>query len=267
MKDLKPKFSGLRIGFDKPTTLSGLSAPGRDPLQLFDEKGQPIDPPMIEIDSLYSRASKEAKVVNRIPGTPGGASLNPNRGIVRFETLIAVDTNTRMINGAQVSMCTCYVIRDVVIDEKKGKWDAKVIDQEALEFHDAGIHPEQIGWWFVIHKCTISNSAQPIGIITDHGLNSLSAINARKQPYAGTLILPSGMALIYASADTGKTEFIANRAVAECDSFATRLLNKVEAGAVDQSNFNFKTPDASWFTKGRTWDKNPPAPQNPGQVK
>jgi hypothetical protein len=63
-----------------------------------------------------------------------------------------------------------------------------------------------------------------VGIIVDSELNRLTEF---RQPLIEGFFLPANFELLYASAERGTEEYIANAAIANCDRIATRLLARL----------------------------------------
>lgn len=250
VKKLKEKAIEVKVDFGRSVVLSGMSPPDEYPFR-FEENGVPIEPTFLEIGASYSRARKGPKTVNRIRGAPGETSLDPNWNLIRFKTVVAVDTNTIEVGGTKVSVSASVLVYNIKLNAKT--WAAQIAKQDAFEFHDSTIAPELIGWWEIIERASKSEIERPIGIITDYDLNSLARINSRKLPFIQGLYVPKGVEFIYASADTGKTEFIANAALSECDNIARRILDRIKSQGVEKDFAAVKPKESSWFTCGRIW--------------
>lgn len=222
----KPRASEIRVDFGRPQVISGMQAADDRTLTFFGEQGEVVRPVRIEVGSLYARPTKAPKVLTRQPGVPGGIQLDLNQALLRFAFVIAVDTNMIAIDDKRVSISVAVLIRDIEIAGQR--WDAKLVPQDAFEFHDAALPSERIGWWDAIRRFTAHPDIRgPIAMVVDSELSALTALNARHQPILDGFYLPEGVHLVYGCADRSTQEFVANAAIADCDRVASRLLDRL----------------------------------------
>jgi hypothetical protein len=140
----KDRIIEVRVDFGRNVTLSGISAPGIEPMQFFGEDGQPVIPRRIEMGVGYRRNKTGLKVLQRAEADPTAIERSMNQALARFKTIIAVDTNSLTIHGTQVSVTAGAVVHVRV--DNAGRWEAALIEQESFEFHDATAPPERVGW-------------------------------------------------------------------------------------------------------------------------
>lgn len=228
-------------------------------MRFLDADGNTIVPARVEVSSIYDRENGKEKVLTRGPGMPLSMHVDPNAVLLPFASIFAVDTNTRRIAGTHVSVSV--LVRVVDIGTPSMKWRPL----GAVEVHDARESPERLGWHWAM-RCLeaacprppdfeLSNaSRRGIALVVDSDLGALAAINARSKPYFGTEQLPAGFTLIYASSDAGGTEFIANMAIARCDTLASQLLREIEGGARKDG---YETDPSLPFARFRRWHFEP----------
>jgi hypothetical protein len=200
-------------------------------LTFYGEKGEIVRPKRIEVGRAYSRAAKPPKVLTRISSDPSKIQLDPNRALLRFDWVVAVDTNTMEIGGTEVSMTVPVLVKDIELG--KPKWTAQLVPQDAFEFHDATVSPERIGWREIIKGITSHPDVHGnIALIVDSELGSLTAINSREVPIIEGFFLPANIELLYGSVDGGTVEYVANAALADCDKTASRLLKRLAQNGI-----------------------------------
>jgi hypothetical protein len=223
----KPRVTEIRVDFGRHQVLSGMNVAADGTLTLFDESGAVVAPELVETGSAYQRANKHPKVLTRVATDPSQIQLDSNRELTRFDWVFAVDTNTEDIGSVHVSITVPTLIRDIEI--KPPRWDAKLVPQDAFEFHDCTSAPEAVGWCHVIRRIEGDSRfhKSKIAVIVDSELGRLTSINARKEPIEGSFYLPPGFQLIYGTRDGGTQEHIANAAIADCDRDATKLLDRI----------------------------------------
>jgi len=247
-KKRKPRTSEIRVDFGRDQTLSGMEV-SDGTLKLFGENGAVVTPAKIDIGSSYMRPAKQPKVLTRVASEPERIQLDPNHLLSRFAFILAVDTNTIQIGVVKVSISVPVIVKDIEIGEHR--WNAKLVSQDAFEFHDAVAPLERIGWWETINRISsIPETPKPVALIVDSDLGSLASFNARREPILEGFYLPEDIELIYGCSDRGTQEFIANAAIADCDRVASRLLEKLMQQGVDGEYFVAeKVP----YTRFRYW--------------
>ena len=219
----KPRASEIRVDFGRAQVLSGMHVSDDGTLTFFDERGNVVEPARIEVGSAYDRPKKTPKVLARLTAQPARIQLDPNRGLSRFDFVLAVDTNTVEIGTTRVSISVPVLVRDIEITA--GRWNAKLVPQDAFEFHDATASPERIGWWEAIKRIDSSSEVRgSVAVIVDSDLDGLATLNARREEILEGFYLPDGHELLYGCGDRGTEEYIANAAIAHCDRVARRLL-------------------------------------------
>lgn len=229
-------------------------------VRIVSDDGQAIEPQSVDVAVLYQRESGKDKIITRGPGAPGAMSIDGNRIVLPYASVVAVDTNTRRIRGARVS-CTAIVR---VVREPDGSFE--YIPIAAVEFHDATASPERLGWHYAIRTLEESFPRPPemarpprngerrgVALVVDSELGALDAINRRAAPYFAEFLLPPDITMVYASSDAGSEEHIANRAIATCDKFASHILRDIEA---NESEEGFEVEPSLPFRRFRRFTVN-----------
>ena len=246
----KPRVDEIRVDFGRDQVLTGMSVSDDGILTFLGEGGAAVSPARIQVGKGYLRSNGNLKSLVRAESVPAKIHLDLNQSLSRFDFVFAVDTNTRTIGRALVSMTVPILIRNIAI--KPPRWDAKVVAQDAFEFHDCTAEPEKVGWCEVIQRITADPrfGGAKIGVVVDSALGQLAGFNALKESVLGNFYLPSECELIYGCGDRGTQEFIANAAIAECDRISNMLLKRVEEGGSGGAyHVKFEAP----YSRYRYW--------------
>ena len=187
-----------------------------------------VDPSSIRRQITHKREGKDDKVLYSAPANDFSLSLTDFGELkTRFDFLMAVDTNTldEIHQGYRVSACSIYVVRerlDSVGSELRYEHHASYLilntDHEAKS--------EPIGWHLAIGLSITPAfiASSRIGIIVDSELGKHLDINAGREPYYGSHLLPSTLKFLYASSDKSAT--FANGMIKFCDAAATTTLKE-----------------------------------------
>jgi len=189
----------------------------------------------IRVQSSYPREKKDPKILNETPADNPNIPFSPNKALEGFDRLVAVDTNTRLIRGEQVSVTG--------IAEGEWNWEAgedglrRAIRPQArfcLEFLGVKNDQEQLGWAVAITELIKEpryHQPDRIGLIVDCGYDKLDAYNSRRQPLFVNRYLPPNFTLLYATSDAG-SECGANFLIKAADSVARQVLQLLEKGSI-----------------------------------
>lgn len=221
----KQRATELRVDFGRDQVLSGMHQAEDGTFTFYDERGNKVDPVSIEVGWGYMR-DKGPKVLARMPALPHSIQTDVSRGLLRFDWVLAVDTNTIDIEGVRVSIAAPHLVRNITFQGRV--WNGTLVPQEAFEFHDASQPPERVAWWEIIQRVRAHPEirAARLAVVVDSDLGRLSEFNARQLPIIDDYRLPEGVELLYGSADGGGQEQITAAAIAECDRRATQILNR-----------------------------------------
>lgn len=251
----KERVTEVRVAFDRDVVIAGISPPGVEPMQFFGADGKPLVPTYIEIGEGYSRKKPGLKVIHRAAADPLSMHREPTRALMRFRTILAVDTNTRTIGETRISVTSCVAVADLRFDEVEPlRWHAKVIDQDSYEFHDASISPELVGWRNVLERALLTAVPTPAALIVDSELDRLRRYNQKEEHIVAGFEIPDGFELVYASGERGVAEFVGNAALARCDRIANEIFDKIEKDPVARV-WTTNDPPNRWVLRHRMWRK------------
>ena len=226
-------------------------------VQIIDENGHPL--PFLDADiSLgYERVStSRMKVIHRVASDPRGFYRDPTTELMRFATLMGVDTNTREIDGERISVTAVVVARGVhyLPNKTPPTWTAEFSDQPAHVWLNTNISPEVVGWVNSIGGALRSNLPQPVGVIVDSELDRLPRINSREEPMVGEVYRPDGYEFVYASPHHSASEHVGNAIMAICDKRASAVLKEL-ASNLDARGWLRGGDPHQWMTAWRMWPR------------
>ena len=148
-----------------------------------------------------------------------------------FDHIIAVDTNTIILDDKTISVASIYYINSQ-LKNCKGDIPIDHLRSYLIINPKPGINPETIGWHilFKMHYkreyfCTNKMS---LGVVVDSEFGKHQAINDRELPYYGNMFLPENVKLIYASADNPH-DSLATAMVSLCDRASSNIIDKLKA--------------------------------------
>jgi SEC-C motif-containing protein len=228
----KPRKWSVTTHFQKPITTLGIGHLSDGTVQFFDD-GVPVKDAKVEYKTIYDRKRKK-KVINKIDLIQHQNAVDPDALLLqKFDLIYAIDTNTKNINGtlisvASVILCMLNLVTDDTFDIQYGHL-------QSLEFWNIKNHPENIAWMKAIQFITqdpANNPDRKIGIIVDSDLANLSAYNTGTLPIYSDFYLPKNFELIFASADAGTQEFLANHLISLCHKLAGSLLMKISLDTI-----------------------------------
>lgn len=155
---------------------------------------------------------------------------SPDDALRPYDTVLAVDSNIRNINGLEIS------VAGVVAGKWRDPQTRTVLDigpTQALEFRNARCHPDFLAWWYLL-KGVEQNpefcKGGRLALIVDSHLGDLPAIQARERPILGDYYLPDWCTIFYAS--DAAVDGVVNKALRTADRFATDLLDQLGRYAV-----------------------------------
>ncbi len=203
----------------------------------FLANGRPVQD--ATIFSSYARDGKGEKVLSNIDVGDGAISVvdtlarwSPARVVFdHFDTLLAVDTNTKFVNGLWVSTTIALItLPGWNADPQKGKamvhLHSRFVELNSLKPQD----PEGLGWYRVFSSglsvLRAPYAQNRLGLVVDSKLGEHSEINARSRPYFNDFRLPDGVSLIYAS--DAANDSIMNALIRQCDKLGSDLLATIE---------------------------------------
>jgi len=215
----------------------------REPLRGFQyDKGKmevmgiTHDGRLIETETTFSQTqytgqSGKEKVLSRVQDKVIANEVDLlNHLSSSFDLIIAVDTNTKVIESEIISVTG--IVHCVV--QKTLDPDGYYVDfpwHGVILFRNCSseLHPEKFGWMTVIKESIRRFLDKPkrIAIVTDHDLDNHGLYNDKKIPIFKDFYLPDNFALIYGRSD-GPRQNIMNYVVKQCDTKSREILDRIE---------------------------------------
>jgi hypothetical protein len=239
-KNTKPRRLSLTVDLGAPRPLDQVSfnrATGE--IELY-YQGERVTPVRAFTSVEYDRA-KGPKVLSTAEVDPEGLFVNPDVDLVRSDLFVAVDTNTKSINGETVSATGFAYCRGkgpvVTPDGQGGALFEYSPPTLALEFRNPNGSPEQVGWRLGMELVLMGKDYRPglrVTLVVDSHLGDLSRFNDRSLPICDDFFLPQNFRLLYASADV-RTQ-LCNQLITAADRAAGVVLDHLASGGGDPAN-------------------------------
>ncbi len=223
----KPRNIALTLDLGEPRPVDLVTYSPAGELKLF-YQGQEVRPVSARLERSYERP-KGPKLLNYAQVACDALTVSESDLFQRYDRIYAMDTNTRQIGSARVSVSAIHMATVEPFNYSISL--AKVGLVSLLEFRDVNGKPENVAWRRAIEFIQGSPSIAAhfrLGIIVDSDLGALPAYNDRALPIEGDFYLPERYTLIYASADIGRDQ-ISNKLIALCDKESRRLLDYLAA--------------------------------------
>lgn len=236
--EMKPREQFITIDCGEPVAMTSVELLPHGGLQWFAGE-RPVTPVAAWHETRRPR-DKAPKVMSRVPLDPTTLVANPYAAMQRFRTVLAIDTNTKDVNGERVSIGALAMASFEVSR-------IKCVHVQALEIRKAVGNPERIMWRLVLSA--FESAETPAALVVDSELGLLNQINAGEEPIEGSSYLAAGWCLVYGTADSG-ADLLPNRMIRECDKRATRLF--LELPAAGMSGLNDAPPEEH-FAQFRKW--------------
>lgn len=194
---------------------------------------QHIKPSFVELTAYYERPSKR-KTLYRYSCADTYAPGNIHWVMKGWARFYAIDTNTREIEGVQVSVTS--VIQGYVLDTVKGIGSYKFDTYYTEANINVPGNPETFAICKLISKVSKEFADKEnlrFGIITDSELGLIDKYNARTECLLPGLFLPPNFHIMYATAEAGRDTYMPNKMMAMCDKAASEALTtaKIERSA------------------------------------
>jgi hypothetical protein len=213
----------------KPVIVSkvGLSPTGE--LIMIGNDGKPLKHASARVDRSYPREKKGPKILSSIHLPKGSPLLaEPDRALFQFDTIFAIDSNTKTIRDHAVSIAAITLCKWL---QKEPAPIAGYATTKAIEFRDIDCHPDLLAWKrFLIEIKEHPNFSEigKVALIADSHLGDLAKIERREQPILDDFFLPEWVSIVYAS-DKPKDR-LSNILLGEAHRYASNLLNQIENG-------------------------------------
>jgi RES domain len=131
-----------------------------------------------------------------------------NSRLKAFQSVMAIAVRSREITQTPVSVAAVVTLSNLSLDSEP--WTCSQKMQSAFEFHNPQAPSELIAWWTILRAAQASPTPLPALVLVEGGVETLAAINARKQPLIGTELLPEGFTLAWSRATTDATDFVSS---------------------------------------------------------
>lgn len=244
----KPRSLSLLVSFDRPVKMHGFGIMPDGAVRVLTDDASRVESAYIE--TTYERP-KGKKVVHRLPVDPLSVSVDPTAALLKFDTIFALDTNTRLIGSSRISVAALVL----------AKWKLggpmpllAFAPTQAIELRDTDCSPDLVAWrvFFELLGANPNRAAMGrVGVIVDSHLDMLGAINSRQLPILDDFFLPDGCTVMYASSDVGVVESVVNRLLSLADEYASELLEQIqEMGAMTLRSQRDHVSHASYL---RVW--------------
>ena len=165
----------------EPVAVNGVRISPTGSVELLKD-GVPLVPVDAYHDVNFDR-KKGPKILNKTPLDPSKLIINPNIALEIFDSIFAIDTNTKVVNGESISV-TCIVLCKITRD-KNNLLIAKFAPVHCLEFRNIQGVAENTAWMKVIQLITANpayNINLKFGIIVDSDLGNIPSYNNRSKP-------------------------------------------------------------------------------------
>lgn len=227
-KSNKPRTTTVTIDMGKPVSVRAVGISSVGEVFMIGKDGKPLKHTSARVERSYPR-EKGPKILSRIHLPEESPLLSDSdRALVQFDTIFAIDSNTRLIRGHTVSIAA------IILCKWRQKEPVPIIEfapTQAMEFRNIDCHPDLLAWKHFIVKLKETPNFSKIGkvaIIADSHLGDLAKIEQREQPILDDFYLPEWVSIVYAS-DAAKDR-LANNLLREADKNASFLLNQIENG-------------------------------------
>ena len=229
----------------KPVQINSLSVSADGSFKFLDTNGNSLQPEKTKLERAYERA-KGPKVLSRLPiSSLAPIALDPNLALQKYDTIYALDTNTKKVHGQDVSVAAFII----------GKWMQRFPNLEfgfnrmvALEFHNVDCHPDLLALKHLVLQMeseSFRQKAGSIAIVIDSHLGIFPEIVSRQLPILDDCYFPEFADLIYAS--DAACDSIVNMLLQAADREANALLREIEGDADFSTSQVEKTDHSSYF--------------------
>jgi hypothetical protein len=228
-RDKKPRQHTVMIG--SPVPLKGLDY-NRETMTFegIAHNGQLVKPAVTFSQTSYIGESGKEKVLTRTHDKviPNQADLIIH--LSSFDTIIAVDTNSKKVGADQLSVSGIVLCRVRPVKEDNS-YAVNVLLHCTVPFRNCplGLSPEIFGWILTINKfCREpTNAKRKYCLVSDYDLNNHGQYNNRSLPIYKNIYLPSNVVFMYGKGDSSK-ENILNNLIMLCDKEASRVIKEME---------------------------------------
>ena len=252
IKKRRPRDISLIFDFGKPTRLTSVGITHDNQIEFFQD-GVQVKPVCAHTSVSYKKKSGRKKLY-KFDLDVNNLSIDAHSSLSgSFDLAYAIDTNSKLIKTDIVSVTSivlCKVYR--IVNEKRSL--ATFAPVHWFEFRNILEKPENFAWQFAIERIIANpayNNTMNICLIVDSDYGNIDRFNSREKPIFADFCLPNNFKLAYASARSGKAEYLPNILIATCDKESRSLLRHIEENFDDSSNL--KESGAPFYSHFRNW--------------
>lgn len=173
----------------------------------------------------YFRENGKPKGLSEVPSIEGYHYIDLIRQILKYDRLVAIDTNTYREEEETISIGIAHQVFGIPTEEGY-KFHYIPVDKPFL-IKGNSEKPENQNWMNLLNFITNHKNHNPnfkIGIIVDSDLGNIPSFNQREKPIFEDYFLPDNFELIFAS-DAANDSFL-NQAIKKCHSLANEAYNE-----------------------------------------
>jgi hypothetical protein len=162
--------------------------PRRDAIEI-----QGAKPGSARTETSYPRSSGKPKVVSSVP-TFGSSPFSTAKALLDYDRVIAIDTNSRIVNGMSWAVCCSYYVPEV-LSSYKGEIPWCPLGAYLIRDIADRINPERIGWHLTLQNYLprFRHDDESLAIVVDSELGLHQSINAGATGYYSSHFLPPGL--------------------------------------------------------------------------
>lgn len=227
-REAKPRATSITMDMGVPVDVRSFSVSPTGHIQMFGDEVRPLAHISATVERSYERP-KGAKVLSRVPLTRDTPLVaDPNSALLQFDTIFAVDTNTRTIRNCSVSVAA------ITLAKWKVRYPEPTIQfatRQAMEFRDVDCHPDLLAlqcFLKLLESTPGSEGAGNVAIVMDSHLGDLPKIQSRQIPILDDYFLPDRFTIVYAT--DAANDALPNVLLRRSDKAANELLRKIEDG-------------------------------------
>lgn len=176
----------------------------------------------------YARENGKPKIVTSIPSN-GKSAFAAKDALFAYDSILAVDTNTRTLFGKKCGVCVSYFVPGSPASLAATKQVPYVVLAAYLIVGiGEGVNPERIGWHLTVsrHISPATPANHRIALVVDSELGLHREINSRTIGYYRDHLLPPPITIGYSSSDTDN-ETLGGGMIRLCDQMATKYLDAI----------------------------------------
>lgn len=173
----------------------------------------------------YFRENGKPKILSEIPSNDGNHYTDLIRQVLKYDRILAIDTNTYTTSDEVISIGIAHQIFGVPIGYEYNFHYIPISRPFIIKGQTE--KPENQNWVNFIKFLQNHKSHSPelkIGIIVDSDLGNIPTYNSRTKPIFEDYYLPSNFTLIFAS-DAAKDSFL-NVAISKCHNLANEAYSE-----------------------------------------